>query len=129
MKPLTPKQEKFAQCVASGMTQADAYREAFGQGKYTDKTLIETASKLIATPNVNARVKLLQNELANKALWTREESVQTLKQLLLDTERGNEIVSAVKELNAMHGYNAPTKHIVEGSLEVTKIVRKVINGN
>ena len=27
---LTPKQEKFAQCVADGMTQADAYRTAFG---------------------------------------------------------------------------------------------------
>lgn len=26
---LTPKQEKFAQCVADGMTQADAYRAAF----------------------------------------------------------------------------------------------------
>jgi len=26
---LTPKQEKFAQCVADGMTQADAYRVAY----------------------------------------------------------------------------------------------------
>ena len=26
---LTPKQEKFAQCVADGMTQADAYRAAY----------------------------------------------------------------------------------------------------
>ena len=50
-----------------------------------------------------------------------------LKNLLGNTERGNEIVSAVKELNAMHGYNAPTKHIVEGTLEVTGIIRKVVD--
>ena len=127
MRPLTPKQEKFSQCVASGMTQADAYREAFGQGNMTDKSIVEKASTLMATVNVKSRVDSLQKELASKALWTREESVEVLKNLLVNTERGNEIVSAVKELNAMHGYNAPTKHIVEGTLEVTGIIRKVVD--
>ena len=108
MKPLTPKQEKFAQNVASGMTQADAYRDAYGQGNQSDKTIIEKASKQMATDNVQARVKQLQQELANKALWTREESVQALKNVLADG-KGSEVVSAVKELNSMHGYNAPIK--------------------
>ena len=108
MKPLTPKQEKFAQNLFSGMSQADAYRDAFGQGKYTDKTLTEAASRLSNNSNVIARVKELQQEMANKALWTREESVQALKNVLADG-KGSEVVSAVKELNSMHGYNAPIK--------------------
>ena len=108
MKPLTPKQEKFAQNVASGMTQSDAYRDAFGQGKYTDKTLTEAASRLSNNSNVIARVKQLQQELSDKSLWTREESVQALKNVLADG-KGSEVVSAVKELNSMHGYNAPIK--------------------
>ena len=37
---LTPKQEKFAQEVASGKSQADAYREAYPKSKkWKDETL------------------------------------------------------------------------------------------
>lgn len=116
MKQLTPKQEKFAQCVASGMTQADAYREAYGQGNQSDKTIVEKASKMMAMDNVQARFKQLQEELANKALWTREEGVQALKNVLA-YGKGSEVVSAVKELNSMHGYNAPIK--VEAEVRAT----------
>ena len=110
---LTQKQEKFCQCAADGMIQSDAYRAAFGQGKMSDKTINEQASKLMALPKIYTRVAELKEQLANKALWTREESVNKLKEALDIADRPTDIVSVIKELNAMHGYNAPTKHEVE----------------
>jgi spore germination protein YaaH len=112
-KALTPKQEKFAQLVADGNTQADAYRGAFGQGNQSDKTIIEKASKQMATANVQTRVAQLKEELAKKALWSREESVEALKTVLTNPDKATDIVSAVKELNNMHGYNAPVKMEIE----------------
>lgn len=109
MKPLTPKQEKFAQCVSSGMTQADAYRKSFNVKTTTKpETVISNSSQLMANTHIAQRVSDLREQLSNKALWTREESVQALKNVLVDG-KGTEVVSAVKELNSMHGYNAPIK--------------------
>ena len=46
---LTPKQERFAQLVAEGKTQADAYRGAFNTKPTTKpETIIANASRLMA---------------------------------------------------------------------------------
>lgn len=106
---LTPKQEKFAQEVASGKTQADAYRAAYSNNMKPE-TIIQAASRMMANSNVNARVDELKKELAEKQLWTREMSVEVLRQIALDAEATNgEKTAATKELNVMHGYNAPTQ--------------------
>ena len=108
MKPLTQLQEKFAQLVVSGMTQADAYRGSFSADKMKPETIHKRASEMMAKGEVMGRVDELRKELSKKALWTREESVEALKLVLADG-RGSEVVSAIKELNSMHGYNAPIK--------------------
>lgn len=118
---LTPKQEKFAQLVADGMTQADAYRTAY-DCKTSGETQIVNASKLMADTNISIRVKELKQELSQKALWTREESVKVLKEVI-DEGRAGDKTAAVKELNMMHGYNAPTKVEISGSV---KVVHRVI---
>lgn len=113
---LTAKQEAFAQAVAGGMTQADAYRSAYDFENCTDKSVIELASQLMRDINVSSRVAELKEAIAIAAIWTRLDSVRTLADIAADGEaRANEKVSAVKELNAMHGFNAPTKHEVAGS--------------
>ncbi len=48
MNKLTAKQEKFCQCIVSGMTQADAYREAYGQKRLSQKVLWIRASEVAA---------------------------------------------------------------------------------
>ena len=106
---LTPKQESFAQAIASGMTQADAYRHAYNVSANTKpETIWSKASELMADGKVSGRVQELKEQLSKKALWTREMSVKALMTAYKD---GNPSVkvSAVKELNAMHGFNAPTK--------------------
>lgn len=107
---LTAKQEKFCQAIADGMTQSDAYRSAYNAGKMKDEGIHVNASKLMADTKVATRVSELRAALADIALWTRQDSVKTLKDIAIDSEaKPAEKVSAVKELNAMHGFNAPTK--------------------
>ena len=65
---------------------------------------------MAANTFVIARVKELREELANKSLWTREQSVAVLIDVIGDGEsKGGDKISAVKVLNEMQGFNAPTK--------------------
>lgn len=126
---LTTKQENFAQAIADGMTQADAYRSAFNVGPKTKpESVWSKASVLMADVKVRARVDQLKAQLATKALWTREMSVKALV-AAYEEGRPAEKVAAVKELNAMHGYNAPERLDItnsDGSLapKIIKIVGK-----
>lgn len=109
---LTAKQEAFAQGVANGLTVSDAYRKAYNS-EGTSKTINEMGSKQLANPKIRARVDELKSKLVAKALWTREKSVQALAAIAEGADKPAEIVAAVKELNAMHGFNAPSKMEIE----------------
>lgn len=112
MKKLTPKQEKFAQCIADGMTQADAYRAAFNAKKMKPETIHKRASELMCKGEVAGRIADIKGELEEKALWARMESVEALKKAIFiaeSKENPTGLVAAVKELNAMHGFNEPIK--------------------
>ena len=127
-KPLTPKQEAFAQAIADGMTQANAYRTAYDASRMKDATIYSKASILMEDGKVRARLDELRSKLTTKALWTREMSV---KALVGAYKEGNASakVAAVKELNAMHGFNAPGQLEIsnpDGSMRPTVI--KIIAG-
>jgi len=111
---LTAKQEKFAQSLADGMTQADAYRASFNASNMKDSSIHVNASKLMADAKIAQRVNELKSKLEKKGLWTREMSVKALVQAYKEGN-GSVKVSAVKELNAMHGFNAPQKHELTGA--------------
>jgi|688.fasta_scaffold294805_4 hypothetical protein len=116
-KTLTYQRERFCQAIVSGKNQSDAYREAYPKSlSWKPETVWNNASKLIAITEVITRIESLRSELAKQQLWTREDSVKTLKEVISDIEaRPSDKTGAVKELNAMHGYNAPIviKHEVE----------------
>ena len=120
---LTAKQERFCELVAlEGVTLVDAYRQAYDASRMTDKTAHESASKLAADPKMSARIESLKAEIAaktvEKELWSRVDSITVLKDIATDHEaRGNEKVSAVKELNAMHGFST-SKVELSGSIEL-----------
>lgn len=116
---LTFKQEAFAQAIADGMTQADAYRAAYDAEGMTDNTIYVKASELIRNDKVADRVRELKEALSEKVLWTREMSVRALKETY-ETSAGSVKVAAVKELNAMHGYNEPSKLHVEGNIGIVR---------
>ena len=114
---LTSKQEAFAQAVAGGSSQADAYRSAYQAEKMKPEVLYVTASQLASDPKVSIRVTELKTAIASKGLWTREKSVLALAAIADGCEaKASEIVAAIKELNLMHGFNAPTKLDIAGNL-------------
>jgi phage terminase small subunit len=116
---LTPKQEAFAQAVASGMTQADAYRSAYNADKMKPETIQNSAYKLMQDGDITARIEELRAEVAQLHLWTREDSIRALKSVIAEPDKVSDITAAVKELNAMHGFNAPIKQEINGSMAHT----------
>lgn len=109
---LTAKQEEFCQAIADGMTQADAYRTAYNSEAMKSASIHKRASELMANGEIAGRVEELRAMLTAQALWTREDSVRELSGIATDRTgetKPSERVSAIKELNAMHGYNAPSK--------------------
>lgn len=113
---LTAKQEAFAQGIADGLGQADAYRMAYDAEGMKDSTVYSNASRLMNDSKIIARVAELKSQVADKQLWTREMSVKGLMsayRIALEAKSSTGMTGAVKELNIMHGYNEPTKHSVE----------------
>lgn len=123
---LTAKQENFCQAIASGMNQSDAYRSAYDAGNMKPETVQSKACLLMAEGKVRARVDSLKQSLSEKSEWTRLDSVTALRKVIDDTEaKGAEITGAVKVLNEMHGFNAPTKH--ELSVSFPRVIN-IISG-
>jgi len=123
---LTAKQEAFAQGIADGMGQAESYRAAYDAGDMKDNTIYPHASKLMKNDKVRTRINELRESVQEKQLWSREMSVKALVAAYREGS-GSVKVAAVKELNAMHGYNEPAKLNISGSM-VNRIQRQVIDG-
>ena len=126
---MSPKQEHFAQCIADGMTQADAYRTAYDASNMKDTSIHVNASKLLADAKVAQRVAELKEKLVTKALWSREMSVKALVSSYKVAQGQNNssgMTGAIKELNAMHGFNAPQKVDISGELSLQRIERVIV---
>jgi phage terminase small subunit len=128
---LTAKQEAFAQAIADGLGQADAYRMAYDAEGMKDSTVYSKASIMMNDGKIRARVDELKAMVVEKQLWTREMSVKGLIQayrIAQDAKTSTGMTAAVKELNVMHGFNEPTKLSITGSM-IQRIQREVIDDN
>lgn len=118
---LTAKQEAFCQAIADGLAQAQAYRRAYDAEGMKDISIYPLASKLMKNDKVAARIAELRSEVESKNLWSREMSVKALVNAYQQGS-GSVKVSAVRELNLMHGYNQPAKlHITAETTHEHKI--------
>ena len=128
---LTAKQEAFAQAIADGMGQADAYRMAYDAEGMKDSTIYPKASRMMNEGKIRARIDELKSMVVEKQLWSREMSVKGLIQayrIAQDAKTSTGMTAAVKELNVMHGFNEPTKLSITGSM-IQRIQREVIDDN
>jgi phage terminase small subunit len=128
---LTAKQEAFAQAIADGLGQADAYRMAYDAEGMKDSTVYPKASRMMNEGKIRARIDELKSQVVEKQLWTREMSVKGLIQayrIAQDAKTSTGMTAAVKELNVMHGFNEPTKLSITGSM-IQRIQREVIDDN
>jgi NH3-dependent NAD+ synthetase len=113
---LTAKQEAFAQGIADGLGQADAYRMAYDAEGMKDNTIYVRASELMNEGKIKVRVADLKKALSDKQLWSREMSVKGLVaayKVANESKNASGMTGAIKELNAMHGYNEPAKLSVD----------------
>lgn len=96
MSDLTPKQEAFAQAVASGKSQSDAYRAAY---KVRDNTKPETvnqqASRIMADRKVTARVEELRKPVVEAAQITLASHLDRLRALSEAAEASAQYSAAI----------------------------------
>lgn len=102
MTELTPKQEKFVQCVVSGMTQRDAFRAAYKNRMTDDQVDREASAMLNGTgkyadnPKVHRRYLELngkaQAQAEESAIADADEVLRYLTSVLRGESRSSEIV-------------------------------------
>lgn len=86
---LTAKQEKFINCVLEGYSLKTAYLKCYPEYKENEnckKNIYYVASDLFNKPNVHKRYmelrEIMEKEWQEKAIWTREQAINELKELL-----------------------------------------------
>ena len=93
---LTPKREAFAQAVASGMTQADAYRSAFSVKPVTKpESVQQAASKLMSDPKVASRVDEIRKPAVKRAQISLEAHLERLRRLSEAAEAAEQYSAAI----------------------------------
>jgi phage terminase small subunit len=101
---LTAKQEKFALNIVNGMSQADAYRDAYPGIKMSDKTVWERASVLAKNNKVKARIEELRAELAKPSIMTAQERLEWLTTVVKDDEQIIDVrLKASDQMSKMQG--------------------------
>ena len=130
---LTPKREKFVQNLIAGMSQREAYRGAFPSSvKWKDSTVDSKASELFGNDEILERYRELQQEFADRALYTREEAVTDLRWMQREakddiTENGinkanaSAFLGATKQLADLCGLNIQKVEISGVDREISKL--------
>ena len=98
-KPLTPKQEKFAQCVASGSTYSAAYRAAYNVGvNATSEGVNVSACKMMARANVRQRVEELRIPIEVQVGYTLKKYIEEMQELRNAALSAEEHGAAIKAM-------------------------------
>ena len=125
---LTAKQEKFCQNIVKGMSQSDAYREAYNTGKGKDKTVWENASRLMNDSKVTARIEELKQKTTAEIKYTVEDSFRKLSEiqdLALKNKKLTDAIKAEELKGKLKGLYVEKKEI-SGGLDLTAFKIEVV---
>lgn len=78
---LTVKQEKFIQNIIKGMSQREAYKNAYN-AKYKDKAIDEKACVLFNSEKVQKRYEELMTQLEDKAIMSAKDRMKWLTDVI-----------------------------------------------
>jgi phage terminase small subunit len=110
---LTQKQEAFCLAYIETGNAAEAYRRAYDVRAATlHSSIYVNASKLMADAKIKQRVRELQAEAAETALYTKQkafEEYEAARQLALQVENPSAAVAAVTGKVKLFGMDAPSK--------------------
>ncbi len=127
---LTVAQEEFAVGIASGMSQADAYRKAYPKAlKWKNEAVWVQASQTAAAPNVRLRIDFLCSQAAKANDVTVERIVKELARIAFGRKRSllswgpygvilRDSASLTEDEAAMVAEVSETKSIAGGSLKI-----------
>ena len=134
---LNAKQEKFINNIVSGMSQRQAYKDAY-QVNYDEDAIDNNASKLFNKGEVQARYKELIEKAQDKAIMSAIERKKWLTEVIqniqcediyLKTEDGLEtkvgsknadLNTKMKAMDMLNKMDGEYRTILEGSVEVKK---------
>lgn len=81
MNELTQKQENFCLAYIETGNASEAYRKAYNAAKTSEKSVWESASKMLDNPKVISRLEALREQAARRALLTLERHLEELATL------------------------------------------------
>ena len=84
---LTPKQERFIQNIVSGMTQRQAYKEAYNAENMKDETIDSEASILFNNQKVSERYRELMDKLEDESIMSAKERMKWLTEVIMDIQK------------------------------------------
>lgn len=93
---LTQKQEAFCLAFIETGNASEAYRRAYRGKKMAEKTVHESASRLLADRKVTARVAELRKMAADKAVLTLEKHLEKLAELRDIAVKGGQMDAAIR---------------------------------
>ena len=138
---LTPKQERFIQNIVSGMTQRQAYKEAF-QVDYDDNAIDSNASTLFNSTKVQQRYKELMDKLQDEAIMSAKERMIWLTKVIngdikevattfktdedgntetIENEFTSKLKTKLIALDTLNKMSGEYKTILDGSVGITKL--------
>ena len=134
---LTAKQEQFVKNIIDGMSQADAYRNAYDTSRMADKTVHEKASRLMADDKVRARLQELREQMMTPSIMSARERLEYLTRVIkgeeleqyvtyVDGERVLEdqppsIKTRLNALDIMNKMQGEYTTKIEGEVKVAKL--------
>ena len=135
---LNVKQEKFIQNIVKGMSQRQAYKDAYG-ATYDEDAIDNNASKLFNTDEVQARYKELMKELEDKAIMSAKERMVWLSGVVKDVNRedvyiktsdGEDVLAGsknadlntkIKAIDTLNKMSGEYRTILDGSVNIVKL--------
>ena len=87
---------------------------------YSKKSAYSMASRLLKKVEIQAALAKLNNDLAIKTNWSREDSIRTLLQVIAKPDKKSDITTSIKILNEMQGFNQPVKIEHSGAIGLIK---------
>lgn len=79
---LTPKQERFIQNIVSGMSQRQAYKEAYNVESMSDEAIDVEACRLFNDTKISLRYRELMDKLEDEAIMSAKERMKWLSDVV-----------------------------------------------
>ena len=116
---LTPKQEKFIQNIVKGMSQRQAYKDAYNAENMKDETIDSEASILFNDQKISERYKELIKQLEDETLMTAIEKRRMLREMAVNKE--NSVTDRIKAIDTDNKMTGEYVTKVEGDIGIVSI--------